>query len=80
VFNAGTETPVTLSNLVDAMIDVFSEGKLVDVVARPDKPSQPNFTFNMSKTTEVFGFKPEWGLKEMLADIRDTVGIEAFRK
>lgn len=80
VFNAGTETPITLSHLVDAMIEVFSEGKSIDVVARPDKPSQPNFTFNMSKTIDVFGFKPEWGLREMLIDIRDTVGIEAFRK
>jgi len=80
VFNAGTEAPVTLSHLVDAMIDVFSEGKPVDIVARPDKPSQPNFTFNMSKTRDVFDFKPEWGLREMLTDIRNIVGIEAFRK
>jgi len=80
VFNAGTGAPVTLSHLVQSMIDVFSEGRPIDVVALPEKPSQPNFTFNMSKTREVFGFKPEWGLSEMLTDIRDTVGIEAFRK
>ncbi len=80
VFNAGTESPVTLSYLVNEMIDVFSEGKPIDVVARPDKPSQPNFTFNMSKTRDVFGFKPEWSLRDMLIDIRDTLGMEAFKK
>jgi UDP-glucose 4-epimerase len=80
VFNAGTGQPVSLKKLVDVMIDVFSQGKPVKAIERPEKPSQPNFTFDMSKTIEVFGFMPEWDIKEMMEDIRNTVGIEAFRR
>ncbi|MGC8121080.1 NAD-dependent epimerase/dehydratase family protein [Marinobacter sp. VGCF2001] len=80
VFNAGTGQPVTLQELVDTMIEVFAEGQSVEVIARPEKPSQPNFTFDMSKTSEVFGFHPEWNAKEMFEDIKNTLGVEAFKK
>lgn len=80
IFNAGTDSPVTLTELVDTMIEVFAPNKDIQVISRPDKPSQPNFTFDMSKTREVFGYKPEWQLKEMLQDIRDTVGLDSFRR
>jgi len=79
VFNAGTGSPVTLADLVQVMVDVFSPDKKVTVIPRPEKPSQPNFTFDMSKTKEVFEFVPEWDVKSMLEDIRDTLGVEAFR-
>lgn len=79
-FNAGTNAPVTLSHLVEVMIDVFSGDRVVDVMYRPEKPSQPNFTFNMEKTRETFGFESEWGVEDMMKEIRDTVGIDAFKK
>jgi nucleoside-diphosphate-sugar epimerase len=80
VFNAGTGNAVSLREFVDTMILVFSPDTAVEIISRPDKPSQPNFTFDMSKTNEVFGFFPEWGLKNMLEDIRNVMGVEAFRK
>ncbi|WP_288365932.1 NAD(P)-dependent oxidoreductase [uncultured Marinobacter sp.] len=80
VFNAGTGQPVSLKELVDTMIEVFSKDRPVDVIARPEKPSQPNFTFNMAKTQEVFGFTPEWSVKAMFEDIRNKLGVEAFKK
>lgn len=80
VFNAGTGQPVSLKKLIDIMIEIFSDGRPVEIIPKPEKPSQPNFTFNMDKTREVFGFVPKWGVKEMLEDIRDSLGIEAFKK
>lgn len=80
IFNAGTGQPVSLTHLVKVMIDVFSGGNPIDVIERPEKPSQPNFTFNMSKTEEVFGFKPEWDVQEMFEDIRNTIGVDAFKQ
>jgi|SRR5690554_324129 len=80
VFNAGTGQPVSLKELVDTMIEVFSKDRPVEVIARPEKPSQPNFTFNMAKTQEVFGFTPEWSVKAMFEDIRNKLGVEAFKK
>jgi UDP-glucose 4-epimerase len=78
VFNAGTGQPISLKELVETMITVFSPDKAVKIISRPEMPSQPNFTFDMSKTAEVFGFSPEWDLKRMLTDIKDTIGVEAF--
>ena len=80
VFNAGTGKPISLKELVDTMIDVFSPDRDVEIISRPDNPSQPNFTFDMSKTQKVFSFNSGWNLKEMLLDIREVVGLEAFRK
>lgn len=80
VFNAGTGNPISLRMLIETMIEVFSAGDDVKVIPRPDKPSQPNFTFDMSKTNEVFGFSPEWDVRRMLEDIRYTLGPEAFKK
>lgn len=80
VFNAGTGQPVSLKELVDTMIEVFAKDRSVEIITRPEKPSQPNFTFNMDKTKEVFGFHPEWNVKEMFEDIRDTLGVEEFKK
>ncbi|MZR64148.1 NAD(P)-dependent oxidoreductase [Alcanivorax sp. DP30] len=78
-FNAGTGAPVSLDELVDTMIEVFSPNEAVEKIYKPENASQPNFTFDMSKTNEVFGFEPEWDLKSMLEDIRDVLGIKAFR-
>jgi UDP-glucose 4-epimerase len=80
VYNAGTGQPVSLKELVDTMIGVFADDRSVEVIARPDRPSQPNFTFNMDKTREVFGFTPEWSVRAMFEEIRDTLGIEVFKK
>lgn len=78
VFNAGTDSPITLTELVDTMIQVFAPHEEIEKLYRPEKPSQPNFTFDMSKTKETFDYIPEWNLKEMLVDIRDTLGLESF--
>lgn len=73
MFNAGTGDAVSLDALVDTMVEVFSPEKLVDKIYLPDKPSQPNFTFDMTKTKQTFGFEPVFGIKEMLADIKNNL-------
>ncbi|MDE4453836.1 NAD-dependent epimerase/dehydratase family protein [Psychrobacter sp. DAB_AL62B] len=73
VFNAGTGNPVSLEELVDTMIEVFSEGEAIDKKYLPDKPSQPNFTFDMQKTKEAFDYSPSFGIKKMLIDIKNTL-------
>lgn len=79
-FNAGTGNPISLKELVDTMIEVFCPDLPVEIIQRPEKPSQPNFTFDMSKTNETFEYTPQWGLKNMLEDILNTLGTEVFRK
>lgn len=80
VFNAGTGKPVSLEVMVNSMIKVFSPEKNVEKIYLPDKASQPNFTFDMSKTKEAFGYEPEWDIEDMLKDIRNSLGVEAFRR
>lgn len=78
IFNAGTGNPISLRDLINTMIEVFGNDKPVKIIPCPEKPSQPNFTFNMTKTEKVFNYHPKWSLKNMLIDIRDTIGIESF--
>ena len=80
VFNAGTGVPVSLDEFVDALINVFSPDTEVEKIFRPERFSQPNFTFDMSKTKATFNFVPEYSVEDMLFEIRDTLGIEKFNR
>lgn len=72
LYNAGTGMPVPLESFVDAVIEVFAEGAPVERLYRPDRPSQPNFTFDMSRTESEFGYRPEYDVVAMLRDIKAT--------
>lgn len=78
-FNGGTGHPISLEDLATTMIDVFGGGGEIRVVRRPELPSQPNYTFDMSETEKTLGHKPIWNVKNMLEDIRDTLGMESFK-
>lgn len=78
VFNAGTANPVSLEQLVNVMIEVFSPNYPVEKHYLPNKPSQPNFTFSMQKTNSVFDFEPEWNVRDMFFDIEKSLGINKF--
>jgi UDP-glucose 4-epimerase len=73
LYNAGTGTPVSLDELVSAMVDVFCDGKAIAKTYMPDKKSQPNFTFDMTKTNDTFSYVPKYNIKEMLVDIFDNI-------
>ena len=73
IFNAGTGDPVSLEVLVDTMIEVFSPEQAVDKTYLIDKPSQPNFTFDMQKTKETFDYNPSFSIKDILIDIKKTL-------
>ncbi|AHF01115.1 NAD-binding protein [Thiomicrospira aerophila AL3] len=79
IFNAGTGHPVSLEELVETMIRVFSPSEAVTKEYLPSKPSQPNFTFDMTKTNTIFDFEPSWTLEKSLQDILDTLGMETFK-
>lgn len=76
MFNAGTGKPVTLEKLINTMVEVFSAEKEIEKIYLPEKPSQPNFTFDMEKTKITFDFEPEWDVEKMFKDIKATLGIE----
>jgi UDP-glucose 4-epimerase len=64
---------VTLEQLVNEIIRVFAGEESVEKTYRPEMASQPNFTFDMSKTEADFGYQPQYDLRSMLMDIRDSV-------
>ena len=79
-FNAGTGQPVSLQKLVDSMVNVFSPTPdNVDIVSRTDEQSQPNFTFDMSKTNSTFNYKPEYDCENMLEDIKNSLLPELLK-
>lgn len=73
LYNAGTGSPVTLEQLVNEIIQVFAGEEPVEKTYRSEMASQPNFTFDMSKTEADFGYQPQYDLRSMLMDIRDSV-------
>ena len=70
IYNAGTGNPVTLNQFVDSIIEVFSDGMPIEKIYLPDCPSQPNFTFDMTRTCEEFDFNVHYNIKDMLNDIK----------
>lgn len=73
LYNCGSGNPVTLDKFVDAVINVFSNASEVEKVYCPEKPSQPNFTFDMSKTEKEFDFKPEYDIQKMLLEMKEAL-------
>ena len=70
VFNAGTGNPVTLEQFVDAIIKVFAKHNNCIKIYKENSFSQPNFTFDMTKTKDVFGFEPQFDIEAMLRDLK----------
>ncbi len=79
LFNAGTGNPVSLEEFVNAIIDVFGNKEEIKKTYLLDKPSQPNFTFDMSKTNNTFDFSPEYSIRDMLQEIKINVFDDAQR-
>lgn len=79
LYNAGTSNPISLEELVNTMIDVFGEGKEIEKIYKPNNNSQPNFTFDMSKTFSQFNYKTKYDIKSMLLDIKKSVGVDTFK-
>jgi UDP-glucose 4-epimerase len=79
LYNAGTGNPVTLQDFSAAIIKVFGEGHEINITYLPEKSSQPNFTFDMSKTQTTFNYKCEYGIEDMLYDIKENVDPTLFR-
>ncbi|WP_426578380.1 NAD-dependent epimerase/dehydratase family protein [Xenorhabdus stockiae] len=75
-YNAGTGIPVSLDELVNAMIKVFSSDGKTKLIHKADNSSQPNFTFDMSKTIADFSYQPEYDIEMMLEDIKNNLPEE----
>ncbi|MCX3071630.1 NAD-dependent epimerase/dehydratase family protein [Providencia stuartii] len=76
VYNAGTGKPISLEELVNAMIKVFSIDGKTKIIHIKDNTSQPNFTFDMTKTIADFSFHPEYNIEMMLEDIKKNLPKE----
>lgn len=77
LFNAGTGAPVTLKEFADALVKVFGQGD-INIARFPEKPSQPNFTFDMTKTSSTFDYVPKFNIESMLLDIKESSPQSVF--
>ena len=75
-YNAGTGKPVTLDSFVDSIIKVFSNGHKIEKIYKSNANSQPNFTFNMEKTCNTFGYEASYSCLDMLEDIKINLPSE----
>ncbi|PSW30356.1 NAD(P)-dependent oxidoreductase [Photobacterium phosphoreum] len=76
IYNAGTGKPVTLDSFVDSIIKVFSNGHKIEKIYKSNANSQPNFTFNMEKTCNTFGYEASYSCLDMLEDIKINLPSE----
>jgi len=80
IYNAGTEQPVSLEEFVNAIIQVFSNNPdEVEKIYRPEKPSQPNFTFDMSETNKEFQFNVKYDVISMLEEMKQTIDLDKIK-
>lgn len=70
LYNAGTGLPVSLEQFVNSVISVFGDGQYIHKIYRPEMPSQPNFTFDMTKTEKTFNFKPKFDIEHILLEMK----------
>ncbi len=80
IYNAGTEQPISLEEFINAIIKVFSsDSDEVQKIYKPEKPSQPNFTFDMSETNKEFQFNIKYDLITMLEEMKQNIDLDKIR-
>lgn len=80
-YNVGEEECVSLDEQIKGTIAVFSpEGKESPIIYRPEMPDPSEFVFDISKTKNELGYKPQWTYREALRDMKHEMETNPFEK
>lgn len=80
-YNVGEEECVSLDEQIKGTIAVFSEkGKESPIIYRPEMPDPSEFVFDISKTKNELGYKPQWTYREALKDMKHEMETNPFEK
>lgn len=80
LYNMTSGTELTLEDQVKAVIEIFKEDKVSNIVYRPEKKNNtPSFLFDMTKAKEDFDFIPEYkSYKDMMIDYKKELESGRF--
>ncbi len=73
-YNVGTENPISLEEQILKTVEIFSpDDNKSKMVYRPEKSSQAQFTYEISKSIKDFGYTPKYSIEKMLKDMKDEM-------
>ena len=78
IYNVGSLKQVTLTEQIDGIIEVFSNGKKSKKILRPDKPNALFNHLDISKTVKELGYKPKFTYIDWLKDFKEEMKENRF--
>ena len=80
-YNVGEEECVSLDEQIKGTIDIFChEGNKSPVIYRHEMPDPSEFVFDISKTKEELGYKPQFTYREALRDMKHESTLKSRTK
>ena len=80
-YNVGTGVGTTLEDQIKGIIEVFSpEGSKSELLYDPTKPSATEYVFDVSKTIELLGYRPQYDYLAYLRDFKKEMETQRFQK
>ena len=80
-YNVGTGVGTTLEDQIRGIIEVFSpEGSKSELLYDPSKPSATEYVFDVSKTIELLGYRPQYDYLSYLRDFKKEMETQRFQK
>lgn len=80
LYNMTSGVSLTLKEQVKTVIEVFSKGKLSEIVYKPEiNNTTPSYLFDMTKAKDDFGFIPEYAdFRKMMEDYKSEMESGRF--
>lgn len=80
-YNIGSPSRVSLKEMIEGIVDVFSpEDAKSEITFDPSKPNTLQSMLDWSKTANDLGYSPEYDYRKMLQDIKAEMLEEPFSK
>lgn len=79
-YNVGTGVPVTLKEMIEGIIKVFSPSyKKSIIVHKPNKPNTPSYIIDIKNAEKELHYKPKYDHLSMLYDIKKEMKLQRFK-
>ena len=78
-YNVGTGMPVTLTEQITTIVDVFSPNdKRSKIAFCPDKPSTGGFLMDITNAKDELGYVPQYDCRKLFEDYREEMKVNRF--
>lgn len=80
VYNVGCGNPISISDQIHDIADVFKRDKKSEIIYCPDKPSSPQFVLDITKAEKELSYKPQYKFHDLILDYKKEMEKEPFSK